>query len=265
MIVRPHPRGWRVTLHPAHGLLAAELYVRLPPDAPGVPALPTLLAVADHDDHQLDFARGHYLTEAGAPQDFTFMAMDDDQRSRQAEALLRAARRKHRWTARLIGRHYRTLYDGQDVDARLRHVLDDIARFEALADPRADPSADCLEATYGRMLFCDRVSLMLAGDEAPAVGRAIEVNAALGYAVALRQNPDSAVVTLDPWPFHESAFEVGIESYVLEQLRFDDSAALGEAFAKTHPEWRTWALRAPDQTAPIEGEGESQTHTHMRL
>lgn len=243
MIVRPHPAGWRISLHPAHGLLAAELYRRLPPDPQGVPRTATFVAVADHDDHQLDFETGHYLTAAGAPQDFTFMAMDDEQRSRQAEALLEGVRRKSRWIGRLVGRHYRFLYEGQDVDKRLAKVLADIDAFEShtrIED--GEPDAAQLETTYGRMRFCDRLSLILCGEELPALGRRVEINDGLGSASFAWQDPETEVVHVDPWPFVEESFGVAVESYVLEQLSFASSAALGKALATARPEVRHWRL-----------------------
>ncbi len=242
MIVRPHPAGWRLTLHPAHGLLAAKLYRQLPPEAPGVPPTATLIAVADHDDHQLDFARGHYLTAAGAPQDFAFMAMDDEQRSLQAEALLEGARRKSRWVGRLIGRHYRFLYEGQDVDGRLAAVLADIEAFEARAAADAEPDAAALDLTYGRMRFCDRLSLILCGEELPALGREVEINDGLGEHAYAKQDQEGGVVRVRPWPFAREAFEVSVESYVVAQLSFENSAALGEVLAKAEPEVRRWRL-----------------------
>ncbi len=242
MIVRPHSRGWRITLHPAHGLLAAELYRQLPPDAPGVPPTATLIAVADHDDHQLDFRRGHYLTAAGAPQDFAFMAMDDEQRSLQAEALLEGVRRKRRWVGRLIGRHYRFLYEGQDVDARLAAVLRDIDTFESSSDPDGEPDAAQLDETYGRMRFCDRLSLVLCGEELPAMGREVEINDGLGAHTYAKQDAESGVVIVRPWPFARHSFEVSVESYLLEQLSFESSVELGDVLAEARVEVRTWRL-----------------------
>ena len=248
MIVRPHPAGWQITLHPAHGLLAAELYTHLPPDPPPVPRLATLVAVAQHDDHQLDFSRGHYLTDAGAPKDFTLMELNDDFRSTQAMELVTEMRRKHRWAARLLGRHLHFLYDEQPVDQRLKQLLLDVDAFEARSNTDLDPAAAHLEHVYERMSFVDRLSLVLAGDEVPAMGRSLELSPLSAKPTFIRQADHAELLHITPWPFVENQITVGVEVYVLEQLQFDSSAALGDAIANTHPNWRSWTLAAATDT-----------------
>ncbi|MCP9236139.1 DUF3891 family protein [Lewinella sp. JB7] len=244
MLVRPHPAGWRITLHPAHGLLAAELYTQLPVVVPADLSLPTLLAVAQHDDHQLNFADGDYLTERGAPKDFTLLEISEKQRSLQAESLMADARRKHGWTGLLIGRHYEFLYAGQPVDARLRKLLDRIkTRRKELLKSRGWTS-ELLETTYGRLRFCDRLSLILCGEELPTLGRDLEINDALGDPVFLHQDPESGVLGVRPWPFATEEFTVSVESYVVEKLSYRTSRELGEELSRTPAEVREWTLRA---------------------
>ena len=246
MIVRPHPAGWRVSLHPAHGLLAAELYQHLAGTPDAAPGLPTLLAVADHDDHQLDFTESNYLTELGAPKDFTLLAPNDRQRSLQLERLLTTTYRKHLWTYLLIGKHYEFLYDGQPVDTHLKTTLKEIAtqRKKILA-ARNEWSADLLERTYAGMRFCDRLSLLLYGDDVPTLGRAIEINDALGAPAMLCQEPKSGHLHVTPWPFMRKRFTVTVFPYVLPHLRFNSSEALGEAIASAIPEAQPVTFSAP--------------------
>ncbi|THH41832.1 DUF3891 family protein [Neolewinella litorea] len=242
MLVRPHPDGWRITLHPAHGLLAADLYTHLPRVVPPALALPTLLAVAQHDDHQIDFSSGDYLTERGAPKDFTLLRMNESQRSEQAEHLLADAYRKHLWTGLVIGRHYEYLYDGEAVDARLKKLLRRIAdKRKKVLKARGWP-AELLETTYGRLRFCDRLSLILCGEELPAVGRRLEVNEGLGEATFVNQHPETDEINLTPWCFAEDRVKVSVESYVLDKLTFSSGKALGEALAGTLPELREWVF-----------------------
>ena len=242
MIVRPHPAGWRITLHPAHGLLAAALYTQLRNQATPALHLPSLLAVGQHDDHQLDFSRGNYLTAGGAPQDFTLMTMDDAQRSLQAEQLLEEAYRKHAWTYLLIGKHYEFLYQGQEVDERLRTLLADLPRRRTAILEGRGWDAEELDRTYDRMRFCDRLSLILCGEEVPTMGRALEINAALGEAHFVRELPDQEQLTVRPWPFVADRFTVRSESFVLEQLTFADSQSLGATLADTTAEERSWTF-----------------------
>ncbi|MBB4080685.1 hypothetical protein GGR28_003320 [Lewinella aquimaris] len=242
MLVRPHPTGWRITLHPAHGLLAAELYTHLPSTVPPELALPTVLAVAQHDDHQLDFAAGDYLTERGAPKDFTLLKLSEAQRSEQAEGLMKDAYRKHGWTGLLIGRHFEFLYSGQPVDARLKKLLRQISTKRTEILHSRAWAADLLETTYGKLRFCDRLSLILCGEEAPSPGRELEINDAMGESIFLRQEDESRKVVVRPWPFEEASFSVSVESFVLDQLSFKSGEELGKKLADTPAEVRSWNL-----------------------
>ncbi|NJB84970.1 hypothetical protein GGR26_000715 [Lewinella marina] len=243
MLVRPHPEGWRITLHPAHGLLAADIYSHLPSVAPPGLSLPTLLAVAQHDDHQVDFSSGDYLTDRGAPKDFTLLRMDEAQRSEQAEALLEDAYRKHLWTGLLIGRHYEHLYKGESVDARLKKLLKGIVvKRKQVLQQRGWP-AELLETVYGRMRFCDRLSLILCGEELPAQGRRLEVNDGLGEPTFVCQDPETEELKLAPWCLAEAEATVSVESYVLDQLTYTSGSALGAALAKGLPEVREWKFK----------------------
>ena len=242
MLVRPHPTGWRITLHPAHGMLAASLFQQLERTLPQELLLPSLLAVAEHDDHQLDFAEGNYLTERGAPKDFALMEMKDGQRSLQAENLLREAYRKHTWTYLLIGKHYEFLYAGQEVDERLHGLLQAIlTKRDELLKSRGW-KLKSLEVAYGYLRFCDRLSLILCGDEVPTLGRKVEINDALGRPHYVCQDPQTGILTVNPWPFAEERFVVRSESFVLEELVYASSEALGQALATAVAKERSWSF-----------------------
>ncbi|WP_238751596.1 DUF3891 family protein [Neolewinella maritima] len=240
MLVRPHPAGWRITLHPAHGFLAADLFGHLAVALPEELLLPTLLAVAEHDDHQLDFRTGDYLTERGAPRDFSLMDTEDAQRSLQSEALLADAHRKHAWTYLLLGMHYEFLYAGQSVDERLKALLKDIATRRKQLLRQRHWKQKVLATTYGYLRFCDRLSLILCGEDVPTLGRQLEINDALGKVHYLRQQPDTERLTVTPWPFTTDRFTVRGESFVVQQLAFASSAALGDVLRDTVAEVREW-------------------------
>ena len=238
----PTPAGWRITLHPAHGMLAASLFQQLEKNLPEELLLPSLLAVAEHDDHQLDFAEGNYLTERGAPKDFALMEMKDAQRSLQAEDLLQDAYRKHAWTYLLIGKHYEFLYAGQEVDERLRGLLQEVfAKRDELLKSRGW-KLKSLEVAYGYLRFCDRLSLILCGDEVPTLGREVEINDALGRPHYVRQDPQTDILTVNPWPFAQERFIVRGESFVLEELVYASSEALGQTLTKVVAKERSWSF-----------------------
>ncbi len=79
MIVNPHPEGWEIILHYTHGLLAGKIAMRLRTDMRSGFWEDIFTAIIEHDDHLLDFGEKDYLTDAGAPMDFTLDQRSDDQ------------------------------------------------------------------------------------------------------------------------------------------------------------------------------------------
>ena len=96
MIVRSVTEGWRIIYHSAHALLAQALAAELdqPRDLPHWKE--TRVAIAMHDDFKLPFDPGtrHYLTDAGAPLDFTLVSPDSETRVREAKRRIDEAVKK---------------------------------------------------------------------------------------------------------------------------------------------------------------------------
>ena len=70
MIVLSHQQGWKIITQRSHGLLAGMLAYEYDIDLPVDILLPTLVAIAEHDDGVMEMLAPQNLTDAGAPRSF---------------------------------------------------------------------------------------------------------------------------------------------------------------------------------------------------
>lgn len=161
MIVRSSEAGWEIIFQSAHALLAGQIgfHLRQSPEIPFW--FQTLAAVVDHDDHKESFGRNVYLTDLGAPKDFTQFKYTANERYSEAKRRIESGYRKHRWIGLLAGRHAEELYRCAGVSKRLDDLItmEQQKRRSVLHDLKT--SAEKLEAAYSALQWCDRLSLIL--------------------------------------------------------------------------------------------------------
>ncbi len=82
----------------------------------------TKAAIIAHDDQkvQLDSETNVYVTDVGAPRNFTLVSMSDRQRFEEVRDRTCNADRKHRWIGLLESLHADFLYCGDVVCRQLR-------------------------------------------------------------------------------------------------------------------------------------------------
>ena len=102
MIVTNVETGWEIVFQQSHGLLAAKLALELKHELRPMYWVETLGAILTHDDYKQPFIGQHYVTDVGAPRDFTLVEMSDADRLEETERRIREATRKHRWLGLLI-------------------------------------------------------------------------------------------------------------------------------------------------------------------
>lgn len=241
MIVRSTPEGWRIVFQSAHGLLAQCLAAELQVSD----QLPfwqlTQTAIGIHDDGKQPYRRGArtYLTDAGAPRDFVLVPMASDDRRKDAESHIWEARKKHRWIGLLVSFHTDVLYREESVSAEMSQFLEkeEIRRAAVLDELNA--TTDDLQNAYDWMHWCDRLSLILAGEDVPAMQRHVEIiTNSLGQRYDLHQAKDGSL-QVDPWPFRRQQFTVAIEGRTITQLAFRDDEELSDALCHAKVTERT--------------------------
>lgn len=115
MIVRSVESGWEIVFQSAHALLASQIamHLRLAQTTRYWPE--TLAAVIDHDELNTSFGKNVYLTDLGAPKDFTQVHFKARERYDEVQRRIDSGYRKHRWIGLLAARHAEVLYRREAV------------------------------------------------------------------------------------------------------------------------------------------------------
>ena len=121
MIVTSHQKGWKIINQRSHGLLAAMLAYQYDIGLPNDIVVPTLIAIAEHDDGVEETAQSQNLTEAGAPRHF--LVSDDSKKSdfTQWINVMEIATSKSQLNALLTSLHINFLSGGSNRDDQRRH------------------------------------------------------------------------------------------------------------------------------------------------
>jgi len=244
MIVRQQNTGWSIIFHTSHGLLAQQIAAHLNVASDLPYWFETQVVIGLHDDLHCVYEIGkrEQLTDAGAPCDFTLVAMKDGNRLQEMQDRIDEAYRKHTWMGIMQSKHAECLYSGEDVSAEMKRMLKVEAkrRSAAMANLNLEPMT--VQSTYDWMQFCDRLSLILCGDDVPAMNRRLEIftNSAKTRFDIWEDEHDR--LRADPWPFVTDQVELRVEYRILKQLSFVDDVELNEALKVAPVECRTVAI-----------------------
>lgn len=240
MIVKSVETGWEIVYQAAHALLAGKIATQLR-QLPGIHYWPeTLAALFEHDDHKTSFGKNVYLTELGAPKDFTQFRFTAQERYEEVKRRIENGYRKHRWIGLLAARHAEELYRGETVSKRLQSLLEHERgrREKVLGDLKTNEEA--LEQAYSVVQWCDRISLILCQNALPAMQRRLEIAPMQdGRRYEIWQQEDMTVA-VDPWPFTSKIFVEHVEVRSLGQLAFSSDKELEKHLNESPVEQRSW-------------------------
>jgi len=246
MIVRNVDQGWTVVFQTSHGLLAQQIASHLEVAKELPYWFETQVAIGVHDDIHLVYEKGkrEQLTQAGAPRDFTLVPMQDEDRVMTMQDRIDEGFRKHSWLGVLQSLHAECLYRGEDTANEMQPMLDmeEKRRESILTQLHID--APMVRKTYDWMHFSDRLSLILCGDDVPAMNRRLEIiTNDEGTRFEIWQD-ESDRIRVSPWPFVEYKVDLSIEYRTVKQLSFVDDAELGEALKACPVELRKFVISA---------------------
>jgi Protein of unknown function (DUF3891) len=240
MIVRSIEAGWEIVFQSAHALLAGQLATHLQRFGKIHYWSETLAAIVDHDDHKEAFGSNAYLTELGAPKDFSQFRFTARERLAEVVRRIDSGYRKHRWIGLLATRHAQELYGREHVSKKLTALLEaeQRRRMSLLHELRTTDAA--LEAAYAVLQWCDRASLILCQNALPSMHRRIEI-AALGDGKRYEfWQAEDDTLSVEPWPFSSDSFAVHVEVRTVHQLSFESDRELERCLSKCPVEDRAW-------------------------
>lgn len=243
MIVKHHEEGWEIISHYAHGLLSGKIAHRLKASLKPKNWIDVLTGIIEHDDHLLGFDEQSYLLENGTPKDFTMGSDTHWESLEHAKRVYGNAMQKSQLVALMTGRHLEFLYRGIAQEyAPIKNFLKSVSSIRKVQRELYGINAGEEDALYDIVLFSDRCSLVLCKDEVPNPGRKIEINHTIGNKTYFMEKRTEDKITVAPWPFENSSFEIDVEYRILKKVAFKDNRDLEKSLQAAEVQRRTFAF-----------------------
>lgn len=245
MIVTSHKDGWKVSTQRSHGLLAAMLAYQYDLDLPNEVFVPTLIAIAEHDDGVNETEDTNNLTPAGAPRHFQ---VDDGSKGvdlTRNRSVMEISSAKSQLNALMTSMHMSFLYDeaARSADKELDEFIKEQETYQKDLRKALNFTKKEANRIYRFVEWCDAFSLLICMDKVQPEGRRMEISKSPEGKMNEVFYKNDKEITVDPWPFKQDAFKVFYEYKILEQLKFESIEELDNACknAKVHREEFTLA------------------------
>ena len=223
MIVISHTKGWKIINQRSHGLLAAMLAYQYDIDLPNDIIVPTLIAIAEHDDGVAESLENKNLTEAGAPRDWTVNTIEKKTDLKQQINVMEIASSKSQLNALLTSMHINFIFSDKIVgeDPKLDLFLKDLEKNEKNILKDLAINKKYADKLYRLVEWCDAFSLLICMDKIQLEGRKMEISKSpdgdMNEAFYLSKNK----ITVTPWVFKAKNFKIFYEYKIVEQLHFN--------------------------------------------
>ena len=240
MIVASHAKGWKIINQRSHGLLAAMLAYQYDITLPNDIMVPTLIAIAEHDDGVAETLENKNLTKAGAPRHFL---VDDESKKtdiKQYLNVMEIATSKSQLNALLTSLHLDFIFGNasNDQDQKLINFLKEQEKNRKDIFKHINIDKKYATHLYRFFEWCDAFSLLICMDRIQPEGRKMEVSESpdgdMSQTFYIAENK----ITVEPWVFKNDTFTVFYEYRIVEQLQFKSVEEFNEVCkkAKVHRE-----------------------------
>ena len=240
MIVTYKEEGWHVITQRAHGILAAQLAMEWRRKDRPERWTETVLAIAEHDDAEVELDGENVLTPTGGPLNFNMKTFE----LAHCQKLSMFMQTKSRLIALLTSLHMVFLY-GKDAteNKEARAFLEEQKSLqEGWAKELGMEKAECLRL-YDLLEWCDACSLLICQGEQQPEKRKMEISTGPDKQMYHLVQVDETTLTVEPWPFEAKTFTVSFEWRLIKQLQFSSSAQFREAFQQAAINETKWTLR----------------------
>ena len=246
MIVNYTEEGWQVITQRAHGVLAADLAAHWRQDQRPARWTETLLAIAEHDDAEVELDGENLLTPAGGPLNFDMKVFDPEHCSRLATL----SQTKSRYIALLISLHTEFLYrkDADNIPGAAAFLKEQKALRQQWYRELGMDEKEAMQA-YNLLEWADACSLLLCRGALQPEHRKLEISTGPNGQMYHLVQTDDTTLTIEPWPFNVGSFNVGFEWRLIKQIQFTSSAQFRKAFLAAPVEETRWVI-ARQKVAP---------------
>jgi hypothetical protein len=241
MIVTYKEDGWHVITQRAHGIVAAQLAMEWRRKDRPERWTETVLAIAEHDDAEVELDGENLLTPTGGPLNFNMKTFELP----HCQRLSMLTKTKSRLIALLTSLHMVFLYDKDAADSKEAKAFLEEQRSlqEGWAKALGMEKAEYLRL-YNLLEWCDALSLLICQGEQQPENRKLEISVGPDNKMYHLVQVDETTLTVEPWPFESKTFTVNFEWRLITQLQFSSSAQFREAFLQAPINETRWTLRS---------------------
>jgi hypothetical protein len=239
MIVNYTTEGWQVITQRSHGLLAMQLGMEWKQSERPERWAETLLAIAEHDDAEVELDGEQLLTPQGGPLNFDMKQFELE----HCKKLYDLSITKSRYIALLTSLHMDFLYQPfAKKDPAAKNFLKQLHLMQANWRKELNISQEQIKTIYSLLEWCDAFSLLICQELIQSEQRSIEIS----------QGPDNIKyhlyslgenkLTVSPWPFQSRSFRVHHESRLINKVKFSSSAEFRKHFKEAKVKENSWKL-----------------------
>ena len=239
MIVNYTNKGWEIVTQRAHGLLAAQIAMHWAKQERPQRWTETVLAIAEHDDARTELESDQLLTPQGGPLNFDMQLFDPD----HCRLMFNTSLSKSRYIALLTSLHMVFLFKKEaDTNPLVKPFLKEQEKLQKqwLKELHIDHGE--AQRIYRLLEWCDALSLLLCQHEVQPEERSVEISQGpdgTSYHLLSKGNQ----LTINPWPFEDSSFELRLEKRVVPQLQFKSNEEFKSQFLAAEVLEMCWELK----------------------
>lgn len=239
MIVNYTEKGWQVVTQRQHGILAAQFAAEWKISERPERWVETLLAIAEHDDAEVELDGENLLTSSGGPLNFDMKEFD----AAHCEKLSVLSITKNRYIALLISLHMEFLYNKDaETNAKAKSFLKEQGILRQNWMHELNLKEKEVLRIYDLLEWCDACSLLLCQGLVQPKKRKLEISTGPDKKRYFLLQTGDQQLTVTPWPFETGKFVVNFEWRLMNQLQFTSSAEFRKEFLKAEVRETTWEV-----------------------
>lgn len=239
MIVTYKEDGWHVVTQRAHGILAAQISANWRAKDRPERWTETLLAIAEHDDAEVELDGEKLITPTGGPLNFDMKEFDLEHYEKLTMLMLT----KNRYIALLTSLHIEFLNRTEAANNKqCKNFLKEQATLREKWRKALKITEEESLRIYSLLEWCDAFSLLLCQCHLLPENRQLEISTGPDKKMYYLVQIDDETITVDPWPFEAKSFTISFEYRIIQQLQFASSAEFRKAFLKADVEEQIWKV-----------------------
>ena len=240
MIVTYKEDGWDVITQRAHGILAAQIGYHWKAKEQPARWCETVLAIAEHDDAEVELSGEKLLTATGGPLDYSMKTFD----LAHCRMLSMLTMTKSSYISLLTSLHMDFLYAKDATsDPKAKAFLKEQKLYRSVLARRLKIHEADYKKLYSILEWCDALSLLLCKGLVQPEKRIIEISTGPDERVYHLQQISEGMLTIEPWPFDTKSLELYVEKRSIPKLSFASALEFRDEFKKADTTEMRWYLQ----------------------